>query len=66
MTTVRLACEADAIALALVAYAVCRLNIVGVKLRAAKRNGHDLVQLIAPWVERREAIVYGPPAYCAW
>ena len=65
-TTVRLACEANAVALALVAYAVGRLNVVGVKLRTAKRNWNDLVQLIAPWVERREAIVYGPPAYGAW
>ena len=52
-TAARLACEADSVALALVAYAVGRLNVVGVKLRTAKRNWNDLVQLIAPWVERR-------------
>ena len=55
-----------AVALALVADAVGRLHVLRVKLRTAKRNWNDLVQLIAPWVERREAIVYGPPAYGAW
>ena len=54
-----------AIALALVADAVGGLDVVGVKLRAAERNRHDLIELVAPWVKRGKRIIHRLPAQSA-